>query len=185
MEDEKIIDLYWGRNEKAIEESDEKYGGYCGKIAFNVLQNHEDSEECVNDTWHKSWNSMPDARPHNLPAFFGTICRNISLDRYRSRHSVKRGGGQMDAIYEELEECVGKDDVEATLNQQELERAMQSFVSGMKKEDRIIFVKRYWYMESVKDIAGALLISESKVKTRLFRIRQNLAEYLKAEDIVI
>lgn len=185
MEDERIVDLYWDRDENAITQTEQKYGKYCHQIAFNVLKSIEDSEECVNDTWNKAWNSMPDARPLQLRAFLGKICRNLALDRYRGNHSLKRGSGQMEMIYEELEECVGRNDVEDILEQKELERVINDFVAGMKKEERVIFVRRYWYMESVKDIARNLYISEAKVKTKLFRSRKQLADALQAEGIVL
>lgn len=181
MEDYRIVDMYWERNEHAITQSELKYGKYCTSIAYNVLKSVEDSEECVNDTWNKAWNQMPDARPTLLGAFLGKICRNLAIDRYRKLHSAKRGNGEADIIYDELEECIGRNHLEEVVDQKELERVIASFVAELKKSDRIIFVKRYWYMEPVKNIAKSLYVSESKVKTSLFRSRVHLETILRKE----
>ena len=108
MEDEKIIDLYWDRDQRAIRQTAEKYGSYCGRIAKNILSNKEDCEECVNDTWLRAWNAMPDERPAILSAFLGAITRNLSLDRYRKQHTAKRGNGEVAFIFDELTDHVDK-----------------------------------------------------------------------------
>ena len=113
MEDEKIIALYWDRDQTAIAETQQKYGRYCGSIAHNIVHDAQDAEECVNDTWMRAWNSMPRERPQLLAAFLGAITRNLSLDRYRRKHSEKRGGGVMTYIYEELHDCAGGEDQHA------------------------------------------------------------------------
>ena len=106
MEDSAIIDLYWARQERALEETDRKYGSYCWTIAHNILKNRQDTEECVNDTWLKAWNAMPPHRPAILSSFLGTITRNLSLDRYQAGRTGKRGGGRVTVALDELEDCI-------------------------------------------------------------------------------
>ncbi len=184
MEDQAIIDLYWQRSDRAIAESDSKYGNYCGAIAANICGNQEDAEECVSDTWFTAWNQMPPRRPSILSAFFGAITRNQAINRVRSRQREKRGGGQMDLVLSELEECLAApDDVEKTVEMQELMRAVRKFVGTLREEDRTLFLARYYYMAPVAQIAQRLRCSESKVKTTLYRLRKQLKKKLKEDEL--
>ncbi len=181
MEDEKIIDLYWDRDQSAIVKTEEKYGSYCHRIAWNILYNKEDSEECVNDTWMRAWNSMPTERPNILSAFLGAITRNLSLDRYRRQHAKKRGEGEVAFVFDELQDCLTIDGPEQQIDANLLVDALNHFLEKMEKENRIIFVRRYWYMDSIEAIAKRFSISESKVKSSLFRSRNKLRDYLQQE----
>lgn len=182
MKDEQIVDLYWARNEDAISETSEKYGKYCYSIAFNVLYDKSDSEECVNDTYLKAWNSMPSARPNVLSAFLGKITRNIALNRYNFKTAEKRGGGQIESSLDELAECVsGADTPEDIFDSQLIGRVINGFLAGLTVRSRDIFVSRYFYLESVSEIADKYEMSESAVRTSLFRTRQGLAAVLKRE----
>ncbi len=181
MEDEKIIDLYWERNQRAVGVTEEKYGAYCRKIAWNILYNQEDCEECVNDTWLRAWNAMPDERPCMLSAFLGAITRNLSLDRYRKLHAGKRGNGEMAYVYDELSDCIAGEGPEEQADANALTETLNAFLKQTEKENRMIFIRRYWYMESVGAIAKKYGISESKVKSSLFRTRNKLRAYLHKE----
>lgn len=184
MEDERIIDLYWERNQTAIAKTQEKYGRYCGSIAGNIVHDVQDAEECVNDTWMHAWNSMPKERPQLLGAFLGAITRNLSLDCYRRKHSKKRGGGELPYIYEELRDCVGSEEPDAQLQRQELLCVINRFLAGLDTETRVIFLRRYWYADRVAVIAARLFISESKVKSSLYRSRRKLRKVLEQEGFV-
>lgn len=184
MEDEKIIELYWERNQSAITQTEQKYGSYCRRIADNILYDREDCEECLNDTWLRAWNSMPTERPRILSAFLGAITRNLSLDRYRRKHSAKRGKGEIPYIFDELRDCAGREEPSAHIEQKELISGINRFLAGLDTESRVIFVRRYWYMDSIGTIAGRLAVSESKVKSSLFRSRKKLREYLEREGLL-
>lgn len=186
MEDERIIDLYWARQETAIVETDKKYGGYCRSIALHILNSMEDSEECVNDTWLRAWDSMPPKRPDFLSAFLGKITRNLSISRYRMGHARKRGSGETDLLLMELEECIpaGKT-VEEEIEGKETAAAIDSFLYGIDEESRNMFVRRYFYVDSIKEIAQRFDVSESKVKSQLFRTRNRLKDHLEKEGIVL
>ena len=142
MEDEKIIALYWDRDQTAIAETQQKYGRYCGSIAHNIVHDAQDAEECVNDTWMRAWNSMPRERPHLLAAFLGAITRNLSLDCYRRKHSEKRGGGVMPYIYEELHDCAGGEEPLTQIERKELAASINRFLEGLDRESRIIFMRQ-------------------------------------------
>lgn len=185
MEDTRIIDLYWNRNQQAITETEEKYGRYLRKISWNILYNDEDCKECLNDTLMKAWNSMPTERPDILSAFLAVIIRNLALDRYRRNHSRKRGEGQVDAVYEELAEFIGKESPEQEVMAKELKVAIDRFLQGLDQETRMIFVRRYWYMDSIQEIAKWLEIGEAKVKTTLFRTRKKLQSFLEGEGFEV
>lgn len=185
MEDEKIIDLYWQRNQDAIEQTQKKYGAYCRSIAQNILNNYEDGEECVNDTWLRAWNAMPMERPAVLCAFLGAITRNISLDRYRKNHAKKRGGGTIESVFDEFLDGANEKEPVHYLEQEEFVLALNQFLKGLSVEKRVIFVRRYWYFDSTQEIAKRCQCSESRVKSILFRLRQKLKEYLKKEGIEV
>lgn len=185
MEDEKIIDLYWERSQEAIARTEEKYGTYCSRIAWNILSSREDCEECVNDTWMRAWNAMPPERPRILPAFLGAITRNLSLDRYRKLHAKKRGEGETAFVFDELRDCLSEDGPEQQMDAELLADALNRFLQQLERDNRIIFVRRYWYMDSVEAITKRLSMSESKVKSSLFRSRNKLRIFLQKEGFVV
>lgn len=185
MEDEKIIDLYWERNERAITCTEEKYGAYLKRIAKNILRDEQDCGECLNDTWLRAWNAMPTERPKILSAFLGAITRNLSLDRYRKNRSAKRGGGEPAYIFDELRDCVSGEEPETAVDTAELAASIDRFLGTLRRENRMIFVRRYWYMDSIADIAGRFGISESSVKSSLFRVRNRFREHLAREGIEV
>ncbi len=184
MEDSRIVDLYWQRDEGAISASAEKYGKYCNHIAYNILYSSEDAEECVNDTWLRAWNAIPPQRPVQLSTYLGKITRNLALNKCKSANAKKRGGGQTAAALAELEECIaGRSHVEDFIDESVLTEAINSFLRGLPKVNRVIFVKRYWYMTPVKEIAAELSMRENRVATMLFRMRKELKACLEKEDI--
>lgn len=185
MVDEKIVDLYWERNPMAITVTGEKYENYCYKIAYNVLRQHQDCEECVNDTWMRAWDAMPQERPGLLGAFLGAITRNLSIDRYRKNQAKRRGEGNVEYIFDEMQDIVLTDGPEEHLEETRLVETLNTYLATMNKEQRMIFVRRYWYMDSIEEIAKRFLMSESKVKSSLFRSRKKLREYLLQEDFVL
>lgn len=186
MRDGEILDLYWARSERAISETAAKYERYCHSIAYNILRSTEDSEECVNETWFRAWGSMPPKRPDRLSAFLGKITRNLSLNRYRRYTAEKRGGGQVVLALEELQECVpavGR--VEQIVDDMALEEALNRFLASLSTQTRKIFMRRYWYLSSVKEIASDFGVGESKVKMTLLRSRNELKTFLEKEGIVL
>ena len=184
MEDEKIVDLYWRRSDLAISETNRKYGRYCQSIAYHICGVDEDAEECVNDTWLRAWNLMPDQRPSALSAFLGRITRNLALDRIKAKNRQKRGGGEALLALDELEECIpGGTDPERALEEKELERAIGRFVSGLPQTEKAIFVLRYWYLAPLGEIAEKLQLNKGKIKSSLFRTRGKLRVYLQEEGL--
>ncbi len=186
MDDTKIIDLYWMRSENAISETAGKYGGYCRSIAFRILQNHQDSEECVNDTWLAAWNAMPPRRPAVLSTFLGRITRNLSLDRRKQYSAEKRGSGEVTVALEELGECVpAPGGVESALDDMALADALSRFLFSLPREPQKFFVQRYWYLCSIREIADGCGVSTGKVKMSLLRSRQDLRKFLQKEGITL
>ena len=182
MEDEKIVDLYWERSESAIAETVKKYGRYCHYIAFNILHSEEDSKECVNDTYLAAWNAMPDARPTKLSAFLGRITRNLALKRLEISGAEKRGGGQVTLALDELSECIPAKSTDGQdVDEIALRDALNRFLGSMPKEKRMIFMRRYWYLCPVSNIAKDFSMSESKVKMMLLRARNELKTILEKE----
>ena len=182
MDDQKIIDLYWSRSETAITETDQKYGKYCYSIAYNILTNNEDAEESVSDTYMAAWKAMPPKRPSILATFLGKITRHLSIDRWRSRNRYKRGGGEIVLALEELEQCVaGSHDVESEIEKKELVRSINRFLETLPVAERRVFLARYWYMDSIQDIASHWGFSQSKVMSMLFRTRNKLRRQLEKE----
>ena len=185
LEDSQIIQLYWDRDTSAIAETDAKYGAYCMKIAYNILDSGSDAEECVNDTYYKTWDTIPPQRPEAFPPFLGKIVRNIALDRYRYNHAQKRSG-KMDSVLSELEDCIPAGDT--TVEQFEasaVSEIINRYLAKLSKEKRIIFVRRYWYSQSIRDIAKAFAMSEGQVKSILFRLRNGLKEALEKEGVQV
>ncbi len=186
MDDRQIIALYNERSEAALSETAKKYGRYCRTIAYNILYNEEDSEECVNDTWLKAWESIPPRCPECLAAFLGKITRNLALNLYKHKNREKRGGGQTILVLEELAECVpGTDSTEAAVDGALLTEVLNGFLEELPAEKRKIFMRRYWYLSSVKEIAEEYGLSESKVKMTLLRLRSKLKQTLEKEGIVL
>ena len=185
MEDSRIVALYWARNEEAIAETDRKYGGYCRTIAMNILSDFGDAEECVNDTWLQAWNAIPPHPPTVLSAFLGAITRRLSLDRWRRNTRKKRGGGQVPLALEELSQCVSaSDEPEEAAQLAELTRTLEAFLKGLSSRDRDLFLCRYWYLASIREIAQAFRLPESRVKVILFRTRNKLKDHLEQEGFL-
>lgn len=185
MEDKYIVELYWDRNETAIQETATKYGNYCFSIAYTILNDRSESEECVNDTYYDTWKVIPPNRPSNLPAFLAKITRRIAIDRCRIRTAQKRGGDEVTLALEELDECVkGSHNVESQVQYKELVAVIQRFIGTLPETERRIFMLRYWYLESIQSIAERYGFSQSKVLSMLHRIRGKLRKQLEKEDYV-
>ena len=185
MEDSQIIAMYFDRDEGAIQACREKYEPYCMAIAQNILTEQRDAEECVNDTWLRSWNAMPPHRPARLSAFLGKITRNLALNRWRSRRTARRGGGEVPLALSELEECLsGGSTPEEELDVKALTEAVTVFLQGQSALKRMVFIRRYWYLNTVPVIARQLSMSEGKVKSMLHRMRLELREKLGEEGLL-
>ena len=179
MEDSRIVQLYWDRDQEAIPATSEKYGNYCGAIAWNILGNREDAEECVNDTWLRAWNAMPPHRPSLLSTFLGKITRNLAFDRFSFLRAEKRGGGELPSVLEELGECVSNtDDLEQTVDERELARAITDFLAALPAAKRNVFIRRYWYTEPISAIGRRYGMGDGAVSMTLSRLRQKLRIHL-------
>lgn len=186
MDDKQIVELYWARSERAIAETDSKYGKLCHRIAFHILADSQDSEECVNDTYLKVWSVIPPQRPVKFPAFLGKITRNLALNRYERNTAGKRGGGEMTIALDELSECIpAQTSVERQVDNRILAEKINVFLAGLTPETRKIFMRRYWEVCSVREIAQIYGITESKVKVLLFRTRGKLRAFLEQEGITL
>ena len=171
LPDEDIIELYERRSESALSRTAEKYGAYIRKIAYNILKNVSDCEECENDVYNTAWNSIPPEHPRSLKAFLGRIARNSALDRYSYNNADKR----VPSIFS----------VEAAVEAKELSEHINDFLTRLEKAKRIVFVRRYWYSDGIKDIADRFGYSESKVKSMLMRTRKELKKYLERQGIAV
>lgn len=186
MEDNLIIELFWSRSEQAISETSKKYGSFLLGIARNILSSHEDAEECVNDTYLNTWNAIPPSRPNAFRCWLGRITRNLSIDRYHYLHTQKRGGGETAMILSELEYCIPSDEtVERHLEEAQLAGLISSFLKEQTKESRIYFVRRYWYGDTLAQIAARYGVTQSKVKSSLFRTRRALQAFLEKEGVFL
>lgn len=184
MDDNSIIQMYWDRNEQAIKATSEKYGRYCKSIARNILTNEEDTEECVNDTYLNAWNSMPAHWPNHLATFLGKITRNPSFNRYKHNHAGKRGNGEIMLILDELTDCIsGSDNTEQMIDRRELIKSINSFVNSLSAMKRSIFVRRYWFADSVSAIAKDCGMLQGNVSKILERTRKQLKSYLFRKGI--
>lgn len=184
MDDTQIVDLFFVRSEAAIQETDHKYGAYCYKIAYSILANREDSEESVSDAYLSAWNSIPPRRPQRLSTFLGKLTRNISIDRWRIISAKKRGSGEMVIALDELSECVsGEQSVENTVLQKELIACLNRFLASLPNEERTVFLCRYWYVNSLEEIAGKTGFSVGKIKSMLHRTRGKLSRQLEKEEL--
>ncbi|MBQ7873953.1 MAG: sigma-70 family RNA polymerase sigma factor [Oscillospiraceae bacterium] len=184
MEDAKIIELYFDRNEFAIAETSEKYTPYCSVIAKNILHDERDEEECLSDTWLAAWNNIPPTKPNCLKAFLGKITRNISLNMFRKKAAAKRS-----AVFEpidELSECMASNEnVEQSVDKNALSEYLDGFIRSLSPEKRYVFLRRYWYCDSLKDIADSAKISEIRVKNILAKLRKKLKENLQKEGFSV
>ena len=179
MEDSYIIRLYFDRNEEAIGATATKYGNYCTAIAKNILGTAEDAEECVNDTYLKTWNAIPPNFPRILSAFLGKIVRNLALNRYKHSHADKRGGGELPLVLEELATCVsGKDSVEDAIDYKDLVEDINGFLSTLSVIKRKLFLCRYFYTESMETLSEKFGMSYSNLSMTLSRLRMQLKDYL-------
>ena len=182
MDDKSIVDLYFSRNQDAITQTDKKYGRYCYSIAYNILNNKEDAEESVSDTYMTAWRAIPPRRPSVLSTFLGKITRHIAIDRWRERSASKRGGGEVTLALEELEECIaGHQNLEMEFERKELLRAYVKFLDTLPVTERRVFLCRYWYVDSIDSISEKFGFSQSKVKTMLYRTRKKLRKALREE----
>lgn len=179
MEDREIVNLYLQRNENAINETHIKYGNYCKSIAYNILYNNEDVQECVSDTYFNAWNSIPPHRPQILSVFLGKITRHLSFDKLRHKNANMRGGGEIHLVLDELAECIsGAENVEKEIEIKEIVKAINDFLDTISEEKRNVFICRYWYAYPVAEIAKQFGKSENNISVMLNRTRKNLKEYL-------
>ncbi len=186
MEDEKIIELYIQRSEDALKETEKKYGGYLISIVRNILADAEDCRECINDTYLNAWYMIPQSRPASLQGYLGKTARNIALNRLQAASAKKRGNGKALQVLEEFGELAAEGSFEDNaINSIVLSDVFKSFVDSLNDEDKIIFVKRYWYFMSIRDIADEMRLGKSKVKMTLLRLRAKLRERLEKEGFEI
>lgn len=186
MDDHALIDLYWARDQQAIACTAAQYGSYCTRISLNILQNLEDADECVNDTWLHAWNAIPPDRPSLFRAWLARICRNLSLDRYKRSRAQKRGGQMPEVLFEELEFCLPSHlTCEDALAERELLSSIERFLRASDETRRQIFLRRYFYGDSLESIANRLQMSPGSVKSSLFRTREALRRQLEKEGIAV
>ena len=183
MDDRLIVDLYFARSEKAISETDKKYGRYCRYIASNILHSDTEAEECVDDAYMNTWSAIPPERPNSLRAFVGRITRNLALNRYEHKRAQKRYAG-IEAALDEIEELISAPE-ESIVDTMALRDSINEFLGRITRKSRIIFVKRYWYLASIKEIADEIGASESSIKVSLHRTRCELKEFLEKKGITI
>ena len=185
MEDEKIIELFFERSEQAIRELDMKYGKICRSLSYNIVNSREDAEECVSDAYLGAWNAIPPARPDPLLSYIAKIVRNLSLKLYWKKEAAKRGGHYTMAL-EEIEGCIaGQNTAEDELDARELARILGEFLDALTVENRVIFLRRYWFADSCRDIAELVGLTEKNVSVRLSRTREKLRRYLMEREVFV
>ena len=185
MNDERIIELFFERSEQAIKELDGKYGKVFHSLSFKILNNHQDAEECVNDSYLGTWNAIPPAKPNPLLAFVCKIVRNISLKRYEQNTAAKRNS-HYDVAMEELEGCLASAvTIEEEIAERELTEIIEAFLNSLSKENRVIFLRRYWFFDTYTDIAKQVGLTEKNVSVRLTRIRKELRNYLLEREVLL
>lgn len=184
MDDKQIICLFFERSEQAITELSQKYGDLCMKIARSILNDPQDAEECVNDAWLGAWNSIPPQSPDPLRAYVCRIARNCALKRLRANSALKRGS-RFQVSLSELEDCIPDNSLDEQLSAGELSAQINAFLAGLSRDDRVMFVKRYWFAETIAEIADGFGITESNASVRLSRIRGRLRKYLKSKEVCI
>ena len=183
MKDNEIVELYWKRNEDAIHHTQEKYQGYLFRVAYNILADIEDCEECVNDTYLAAWNSIPPHRPHALSTYLGKITRQLSIDVFRKKNALKRYSSEYAVSLDELSDTFsGGKSPEQILNAKMMNQAVNFFVHALPEDAQKAFFGRYFFFDSIKDIAGYCGMKESKLKSLLYRTRQQLKMYLIKEE---
>ena len=183
MDDLQIIELYFDRNERAIKETDRKYGRLCFQVAKNLLWNREDSEECVNDTYLALWNQIPPTRPNNFTAFICKITRNLSLKKLESAYALKRSADILSLS--EFEALLPDYSLAPDIGDQELGEQISAFLRSEKELDRNVFLRRYWFFDSISQIAKRYSLGENTVKSMLFRTRYKLREFLKKDGFEV
>ena len=181
MDDKQIIRLFFERSEQAITELSQKYGDLCMKIARRILNDHQDAEECVNDAYLGAWNSIPPQSPDPLRSYICRIVRNRSLKKLRTNSAIKRGS-QFEVSLSELEDCIPDNSMDEQLSISELSAQINAFLAALPRNDRLMFVKRYWFSESISELADAFGITENNVSVRLSRIRGKLHQYLDRKE---
>ena len=182
MEDSRIIELYFRRDQEAISATEEKYGAYCFSVAENILQNEEDAEECVSDTYLRAWNSIPPNKPRVLRLFLAGITRNLAIDRYNAKNAEKRGGGEVSAVLDELSECIAaKSDVASDYEGKELGESINRFIKTLPERDGNIFLRRYFFTEPISVIANKYGLRENNIAVILSRTRKKLKTHLIKE----
>lgn len=185
MEDIQIIELYWKRDQQAIAESDGKYGTFCVGMARNILGSMQDAEECVNDTWHRAWDTIPPQRPGSLRAYFGRIIRNLSIDRWRRNHAQKRENG-MELMLSELEDCLpGGITPQQELENREITKVLEEWLETLTIEERAVFLRRYWYGVGVTELAIQWECTPNRMSQRLFKLRKKLKVYLQEREVFL
>ena len=186
MEDEQILDLYWARNPDAILHTDEKYGAYCRQISLHILRSREDAEECVNDTWLRTWNNIPPQRPNHLKAFLGKLTRNLSLDRWDQLQAQKRGGGRTALLLSELSDCIpAASTMDRAMEDRAISAAISAWLRKQPPKNRVAFVRRYWYADSTRAVSQRLGLTEGGTKALLHRLRRSLKDHLEQEGIAV
>ncbi|MBO5197499.1 MAG: sigma-70 family RNA polymerase sigma factor [Lachnospiraceae bacterium] len=185
MDDGKIIELFWAREESALAECQAKYGPLLGRIAFQILANYQDSEECVNDTYVRAWNTIPPTKPESLTAYLGRIVRNLAINRWQERRTAKRGGGA-GVLLSELSECVPSPrTVEAEIDAKLLTNHISDWLNSLDTDDRVLFLRRYWFGDALKDLAAECRTAPNQLAGRLYRLRGKLREWLERENVTI
>ena len=184
MEDLEIVELYWLRDESALEETARKYGRYCYSIAYGILHNEADAEECVNDAYTAVWRAIPPHRPDVFSVFLGKITRRLALKSLRKKEALKRGGGEVPLILDEFSEAIPSSDNAAALETEMLTEALNRFLEDIPVSERRVFLCRYWYFDSIKEISSRFGFGESRVKMMLKRTRDKLYAYLLKEDLL-
>lgn len=179
MDDASIVQLFWSRSEQALTAVSEKYGRFCHSIAHNILGSPEDAEECVNDAYLSLWNSIPPKRPSVIAPFLGRITRNLAINIYKKNHAEKRGSGEFALVLDDLSEVIqGSETADGELLQRELLDTVNSFLSSLSPEKRKIFVRRFWYADSIKDIAKRMNMTENNVSVTINRLKKQLRTLL-------
>ncbi len=185
MEDQQIIELFFRRDELALTETAKKYGSFCLRIAMNILTMREDAEECVNDTYHTAWNQIPPTKPDSFKAFLGRIVRNFSISKYRALHAKKRFNG-LEVMLSELGDCIpAQESVERMLEARELTGYINDWLEGLGTEDRVLFVRRYWYGDEIRDLAERCGGTAAQMSQRMLRLRRRLKKFLTEKGVVL
>lgn len=185
VEDEDIIGMFFARSEQAIRETDKKYGGMCRNLSYNIVGDRRDAEECVNDAYLAAWNTIPPEHPDPLPAYLCRLVRNISLKLYYRNTAAKRSSRYTSAMEEMEAGIADPNTVESEVEAKELARMIESFLDTLSAENRVIFMRRYWFADSYGEIAGLTGLSEKNVSVRLTRIREKLKRYLREREVFV